>query len=51
VFNSSLFLYIYLYIFDPFILIIRLNCLRDNSVIFPRVLIGGEVCDLDVGLR
>ena len=33
-FNSSLFLYIYVYIFDPFILIIRLNYLRDNSVIF-----------------
>jgi len=34
VFNSSLFLYIYLYLFDAFILIIRLNYLRDNSVIF-----------------
>ena len=33
-FNSSLFLYIYLYLFDPFILIIRLNYLRDNSDIF-----------------
>ena len=34
IFNSSLFLYIYLYFFDPFIMIIRLNYLRDNSVIF-----------------
>jgi len=33
VFNSSLFLYIYLYLFDPFILIIRLNYLRDNSLL------------------
>jgi len=34
IFNSCLFLYIYLNLFHPFILIIRLIYLRENSVIF-----------------
>jgi len=47
---------IFIYIcFDPFVLIIRLNYLRDNSVIFMEGFFGrgggGEVCDIDVGLR
>lgn len=32
-------------------MIIRLNYLRDNSVIFLIVLIEKKVCDLDVGLK
>ena len=51
VFNSSLFLYIYLYLFDPIILIIRLITLGITALSSLRVLIGGEVCDLDDGLR
>ena len=43
---------IFIYIcFDPFILIVRLNYLTDNSVIFFECFFGWEVCDIDVGLR
>ena len=38
-------------LFDPLIKIKRKNYLRDNSVIFFRVLIEKKDCDLDVGLK
>jgi hypothetical protein len=37
--------------FDPIILINKLNYLRDNSVIIFKVHIKNIFCDLDVGLR